>query len=69
MPWAARGKVEQFDKEAGLGVLRAEDGVTYPFHCTEVAGGSRDILVGAEVVFEVAPGHTGVWEARSVQPI
>lgn len=65
----ARGKVERFDREAGLGELRGGDGRLLAFHCTEIAGGTRDIAVGAEVTFEVAPGHLGVWEARSVTPL
>jgi len=60
------GKVESFDYDAGLGELRGEDGRLYPFHCTEIADGSRRIDVGAQVDFVVAPGHLGVWEARAV---
>lgn len=62
------GKVETFDKDVGLGAVRAEDGRLYPFHCTEIADGSRDIAVGTEVDFAVAPGHGGTWEARAVAP-
>jgi cold shock CspA family protein len=64
-----RGKVDSFDAEAGLGEVEAEGGERYPFHCTEIAGGSRHISAGTEVVFEVAAGHLGVWEARSLTPI
>ena len=64
-----RGKVERFDREAGLGEVRARDGRALPFHCTEIFDGSRDIAVGAEVTFELAPGHLGLWEARSVTPV
>ena len=65
----ARGKVEGFDREAGLGELRVGDGRLLAFHCTEIAGGTRDIAVGTEVSFELAPGHLGVWEARSITPL
>ena len=61
-----KGKVETFDNEIGLGEGRGVDGVLYPFHCTEIADGTRDIAVGAEVAFLVAPGHRGTWEARGL---
>lgn len=63
------GKVERFERESGLGELRAQDGRLLGFHCTEIAGGSRDIAVGTEVTFLVAPGHLGLWEARSLTPL
>lgn len=66
---AERGKVERFDVEAGLGEVRAEDGRTYPFHCTEITDGSRRISSGTEVTYELAPGHLGLWEARAVTPL
>jgi cold shock CspA family protein len=63
-----RGTVESFDREVGLGRVRAESGQLYPFHCTQVAGGTRDIAVGTRTRFVVWPGHMGSWEARSVEP-
>ena len=66
--WAkgtGRGVVESFDAEVGLGQVRGDDGRRYPFHCTEIADGSRRIAVGTEVEFVVAPGHLGIWEARA----
>lgn len=66
---AHRGSVESFDKDVGLGEVRAEGGRLYPFHCTEISDGSRDIAVGKEVTFAVAPGHLGSWEARRLEPI
>ncbi len=63
-----RGKVERFDAGAGLGEVRADDGRLYPFHCTQVADGSRHIAVGTEVGFVVVAGHRGAWEARSLAP-
>jgi cold shock CspA family protein len=62
-----RGKVERFDKDVGLGEVRAADARLYQFHCTEIADGSRHIAVGAEVTFVVAPGHRGTWEARQLE--
>ena len=64
-----RGKVERFDKDVGLGEVRAADAQHYPFHCTEITDGSRDIAVGADVTFMVAPGHRGTWEARQLEVV
>jgi cold shock CspA family protein len=61
-----RGQVESFDRDVGLGEVRGRDTRLYPFHCTEITDGTRDIAVGAEVSFIVAPGHKGMWEARAV---
>jgi cold shock CspA family protein len=61
-----KGKVESFDQEVGLGEVRSDDGELYPFHCTQIADGSRTIASGAEVEFVVGPGHRGTWEARSL---
>lgn len=47
------GTVSQFDGQAGLGVILADDGSAYPFHCAEIADGTRTIDVGAAVAFDV----------------
>ncbi|MCU1465597.1 MAG: hypothetical protein JWM72_1525 [Actinomycetia bacterium] len=62
----SRGRVTRFDAATGLGEIMAADGVTYPFHSTVIADGTRTIAVGAEVEFEVVPGHLGRWEAAAV---
>ena len=46
-----RGTVAAFDGDAGLGTVRADDGVDYLFHCVEIADGTRTIEVGAAVEF------------------
>ena len=66
---AHRGNVDSFDKDVGLGEVCGRDGRLYSFHCTEIGDGSRDIAVGTEVNFAVAPGHLGSWEARRLEPI
>lgn len=63
------GTVVEFDPAVGLGAVRAgEDGVLYPFHCTQIADGSRTVEVGAEVTFSVVAGRLGRWEAAGVAP-
>ncbi len=60
------GVVAVFDKHRGLGEVEA-DGTRYPFHCTQIADGTRDIPVGAQVEFTVAPGPLGRWEAIGIR--
>ena len=62
------GTVEEFDENVGLGSVAAAGGGRYPFHCTQIAGGSRTIEAGANVTFSVIPGHGGVWEAGDLRP-
>jgi cold shock CspA family protein len=61
-----RGTVERFDAATGLGEIMSSDAVTYPFHSTVIADGTRTISVGVAVEFEVVPGHLGRWEAAAV---
>jgi cold shock CspA family protein len=63
-----RGTVASFDEARGAGEIAGADGVTYPFHSTVIADGSRTIADGAEVEFDVVPGHLGRWEAAAVRP-
>ncbi len=60
------GTVEAFDEHAGHGIVRADDGRELFFHCTAIADGTRTIEVGANVRFEIVPGHNGRWEAARV---
>ena len=61
------GVVTEFDEPRGWGTVES-GGRDYPFHCTQIADGTRTIAVGAEVAFEVAPGGLGRWEARGLTP-
>ncbi len=61
------GIVEAFDHDVGLGVVRDGDRA-YPFHCTQIADGSRDITVGTHVTFVVVAGRGGRWEAGAISP-
>ena len=63
------GRVVAFDGHEGLGQVEADDGTRYPFHCTAIADGSRDIPVGTTVEFEIASGIPGRWEATALSPV
>ena len=58
--------VTEFDDPAASGVVRAEDGRRYDFHCTALADGTRTVEVGTPVAFVVAAGHGGRDEARAI---
>lgn len=64
----ARGVVDAYDREVGLGTIVADDGSRWPFHCTVIADGSRDIEVGTAVGFLRTWGGPGRWEAVAVTP-
>jgi cold shock CspA family protein len=49
------GTVTAFDEDAGLGVIRAADGAELPFHCVEIADGTRTIDVDTDVLFRRLP--------------
>ena len=68
MPGRVHGVVREFDDPRGLGEVAADDGTTYPFHCTAIADGTRTIAEGTAVTFEVVPGRMGRWEAARISP-
>jgi cold shock CspA family protein len=49
------GIVTEFDGAAGLGTVRADDGVEYLFHVVEVTDGTRSIELGQRVSFQPLP--------------
>ncbi len=57
-----------FDEPRGLGTIEAA-GVEHPFHCTQIADGTRSIEVGTKVTFELRPGHLGRYEATEIRAI
>ena len=61
------GRVLAFDSKRGLGEIQGNDDRVYPFHCTKIADGSREIPVGVAVEFTVAPGPLGRWEAVAIR--
>jgi cold shock CspA family protein len=64
----ARGVVEAFDADVGLGTIVADDGRRWPFHCTTITDGTRAIDVGTVVTFQRTWGGPGRWEAAAVTP-
>lgn len=64
----ASGRVVEFDAHRGLGVIEADDGTRYRFHCTQIADGTRTIAVGREVAFEIVAGQLGRFEAADITP-
>jgi CspA family cold shock protein len=61
-----RGVVAAFDEPAGLGTISGADGTEYPFHCIEIADGSRSIDPGTEVSFDLL-AKLGRWEAANLR--
>jgi cold shock CspA family protein len=59
------GTVVAFDSAVGLGEVQGTDGAVYPFHCIEIADGSRDIPVGQAVQFTLL-GKLGRFEAAGI---
>jgi CspA family cold shock protein len=60
------GRVDGFDEAEGLGVIVDDDGQRYPFHCIEIADGTRTIDDGAAVRFDVL-AKLGRWEASNIR--
>ncbi len=56
-----------FEKDRGLGEIVTPDGDLYPFHCTAIADGTRDIDVGKHVTFTIVAGHRGRLEATAIR--
>ncbi|HET9730525.1 MAG TPA: cold-shock protein [Acidimicrobiia bacterium] len=63
-----KGRVTAFDDHRGIGEVAADDGTVYPFHCTQIADGTRTIVVDTAVEFDVVAGHLGRWEATAIEP-
>jgi CspA family cold shock protein len=63
----AEGTVASFARDTGLGEIVTEQGAIYPFHCTAIADGTRDIAVGTPVTFTITAGHLGRLEATAIR--
>ena len=62
------GSVTAFDEQRGLGEITDADGVVFPFHCVEIADGTRSIVVGTRVRFDVV-AKLGRYEAAKIVAI
>jgi CspA family cold shock protein len=56
----------KFDEAVGLGEVEAGP-IRYPFHCTQIADGSRVVAVGTVVSFGLLAGRGGRWEAADLR--
>jgi CspA family cold shock protein len=63
-----RGRVTAFDEARGLGTITADDGQAYPFHCTQLTDGSRQVDPGQVVRFELLP-KLGRYEAGTIDKL
>lgn len=61
------GTVTLFDANRGLGDITDDAGSVWPFHCAEIADGSRTIDVGQRVSF-VTKFHVTRVEAFGITP-
>ena len=61
------GTVTEFDSQVGLGVVATRDGHRFPFHCIEIADGTREIAVGTDVTFDRL-AKLGRYEAADIRP-
>jgi cold shock CspA family protein len=62
---ARTGTVVEFDEQRGLGVIAADDGRRFAFHCTQLADGTRTVPLGTAVRFEVL-AKLGRYEATAI---
>lgn len=47
------GRVVSFDGDVGLGEIESTTGERHLFHCVEIADGTREISVDADVSFDL----------------
>jgi cold shock CspA family protein len=67
-PNPVTGVVVEFDAEVGLGLIETSGGDRHPFHCIEIADGSRTIERGTAVRFRALPKF-GRIEAAEIAPL
>ena len=60
------GRVEQYLSSTGLGEVSDESGLRYPFHCTAIANGTREIPDGQPVRFVLRTARGGRLEADAI---
>lgn len=64
----SQGKVTSFDEHVGLGVIECNN-EQIPFHCINIADGSRSIEIGTQVTFEKYDHPRGREEARNISKL
>ena len=60
------GSVTDFDAARGLGAVFDQAGNVFPFHCVEIADGSREIAIGTAVRFDMVVKFGRLEAARIV---
>ena len=60
------GTVSAFDAASGLGSIESAEGETHQFHCIEIADGTREVEIGADVSFDLLP-KLGRYEAANIR--
>ena len=60
------GTIREFDEATGLGVISADDERAFPFHCVEIADGTRTIDAGQAVAFRLLP-RVGAFQAGAIE--
>lgn len=63
------GTVDTFDSHACLGTIVDSAERRWPFQCTSLVDGSREVDPGTPVTFVVARRHGGTFEADLIAPI
>ncbi len=65
------GEVIAFDAHIGLGQVKSArvDSESYPFHCVNIADGSRNIDVGAKVRAEIYMHPRGRLELKNIHKL
>ena len=63
-----QGHVTDVDEARGLGTITAEDGRAFPFHCTQIIDGTRQIETGQSVRFDLLP-KLGRYEATAIDKL
>ena len=64
-----QGIVKEFDAHVGLGIIQADSGDVFPFHCVNIANGTRNIAIGVKVDFETFDHPRGRTEARMIEEV
>ena len=65
--WATSRPASGAPAAAGAGQAGGGAGTRrFPFHCTQIADGTRTVAVGTRVSFGVLAGRAGRWEAADI---